>query len=118
MSSATFGEKQAVINEASLIAFLDSEEIIKCVELYEFNNRIWIFLEFMENGPLTTIVTDEENQYSEKFCKYALYKTAKGLLTMHNKNVLHRDIKSDNILSSMDGGVKLADLGFSVFLST
>ena len=36
---------------------------------------------------------------------------------MHNKNVLHRDIKSDNILSNMDGCVKLADLGFSVFLS-
>ena len=36
---------------------------------------------------------------------------------MHNRNVLHRDIKSDNILSSMDGNIKLADLGFSVCLS-
>ena len=71
----------------------------------------------MENGPLTKIVVDDERRYSEKFCKYSLYKTAKGLLKMHNKNVLHRDIKSDNILSSRDGGVKLADLGFSVFLS-
>lgn len=117
VNGATNAEKQAVINEASLIAFLDSEEIIKCVDLYQFNNRIWIFLEFMESGPLTKIVTDNERMYSEKFCKYALYKTAKGLLTMHNRNVLHRDIKSDNILSGMNGDVKLADLGFSVFLS-
>ena len=71
----------------------------------------------MENGPLTKIITDSERNYSEKFCKYTLYKTALGLNKMHNRNVLHRDIKSDNILSNMDGDIKLADLGFSVFLS-
>ena len=43
--------------------------------------------------------------------------TALGLLKMHSKNVLHRDIKSDNILCSRNGDVKIADLGFSVFLS-
>ena len=59
VSGATANEKQAVINEASLIAFLDSEEIIKCVDLYEYNNKIWIILEFMENGPLTKMVVDE-----------------------------------------------------------
>ena len=36
---------------------------------------------------------------------------------MHNKNILHRDIKSDNILVRPNGEIKLADLGFSVFLS-
>jgi len=34
VEGATSAEKQAVINEASLIAFLDSDEIIKCVDLY------------------------------------------------------------------------------------
>lgn len=85
VNGATRAEKQAVINEASLIAFLDSDEIIKCVDVYQYNNRIWIFLEFMENGPLTNVVIDAGRQYSEKFCKYTLYKTAKGLLKMHNR---------------------------------
>lgn len=58
VNGATRAEKQAVINEASLIAFLDSDEIIKCVDVYQYNNRIWIFLEFMENGPLTNVVID------------------------------------------------------------
>ena len=36
---------------------------------------------------------------------------------MHSEKILHRDIKSDNILCRSDGTIKIADLGFSVFLS-
>lgn len=40
-----------------------------------------------------------------------------GLLAFHRRNILHRDIKSDNVFISHNGDVKLADLGFSVFLT-
>ena len=113
----TAAERQLVINESSLIAFLDSNEIIKCVDLYDYNKRIWIFLEYMEDGALTNIILKQNRVYSEEFCRYTLYKTAMGLLKMHSKNVLHRDIKSDNILCDRTGEIKIADLGFSVFLS-
>ena len=59
------------------------------------------------------IVTYNYHTYSEEFCKYTLFKVASGLAKMHRKNVLHRDIKSENILSSKDGEIKIADLGFS-----
>ena len=42
---------------------------------------------------------------------------AQGLKAMHDKNILHRDIKSDNILCNAQGDIKVADLGFSVFLT-
>jgi serine/threonine protein kinase len=42
---------------------------------------------------------------------------ATGLQTMHANNVLHRDIKSDNILCRPNGDIKIADLGLSIFLS-
>ena len=35
---------------------------------------------------------------------------------MHENNVLHRDIKADNVLCRPDGTIKIADLGLSVFL--
>ena len=57
----------------------------------------------MDQGSMTDICIDGNESYSEDFCRYSLYKVAKGLLAMHNKNVLHRDIKSDNILYSEDG---------------
>ena len=42
---------------------------------------------------------------------------ALGLREMHQHNFLHRDIKSDNILCSTEGEIKIADLGFSTCLT-
>ena len=42
---------------------------------------------------------------------------ARGLADMHAESILHRDIKSDNILCSSNGDIKIADLGLSAFLS-
>ena len=55
--------------------------------------------------------------YDADFCRYNLFNVLLGLDDMHKKNVLHRDIKSDNILSNSEGEVRVADLGFSNFLS-
>ena len=71
----------------------------------------------MDNGSMTEMCLNDYENYSEDFCRYTLYKVAKGLQAMHNKNVLHRDIKSDNILYDGDGEIKIADLGLSCFLS-
>lgn len=66
---------------------------------------------------MTDIILERRGNFSEDFVRWSLYQVAKGLAAMHSKNVLHRDIKSDNILCRPSGDVKLADLGFSVFLS-
>ena len=96
-------EKTLVINEASLISHLKSDELITCVDLFDWGSSIFIILELMDQGAMTNICIKGNKSYSEDFCRYSLYKAAKGLLAMHNKNVLHRDIKSDNILYSEDG---------------
>ena len=74
-------------------------------------------MEFMEGGNLTGIILDKTGDFSEAFIKYSLYKVALGLQKMHYHNVLHRDIKSDNILCRPNGDIKIADLGLSIFLS-
>ena len=76
-------ERQMIINDSSLIAYLDSDELIKCVDLYRFKQRVFIVMEYMENGPIKSIIQatkqDTRRAYSEKFCKYTLYKVAMGL---------------------------------------
>ena len=74
-------------------------------------------MELMEGGELTKIIIGKNGNFSEEFIKYSLFKVALGLQKMHSHNILHRDIKSDNILCRPNGEIKIADMGFSVFLS-
>ena len=96
---------------------VQSDYIVRCVDAYDYSNRLWIILEMMEAGALTKIILDRRGAYSEHFCKYAIYCVAQALKALHDKNIIHRDIKSDNVLVKLNGEVKLADMGFSVYLT-
>ena len=105
-----------IINEASLLAFLECDELIKCHKIFYYNKKVAILLDYMNLESLTNLVSSETRNFSEKSCKYILYKIARGLFKMHSNQVLHRDVKSENILINDEGDVKIADFGFSVFL--
>ncbi len=63
------------------------------------------------------MVEDMKATYSEEFCKYVLYKVVRALKHLHSQNIMHRDVKSDNVLFSSEGKVKLADFGFACKLT-
>ena len=102
-----------MLNECALMQMNNGEAIINCIEAFIFKERYWIILEIME-GALTDILLGLDTKYSENFCKYVLLKTLQGLKFLHDRHVIHRDIKSDNILINTDGEVRLADFGYAV----
>lgn len=76
-------DRQSAINECSLMSYMESDYLVKCVQVFDWNGQVSILMEFMECGALTGIIKAREGKFSEAFCKYSLYMVARGLFDLH-----------------------------------
>jgi serine/threonine protein kinase len=76
-------ERQAIENEIGIMQMGQCDSIVQCYEAFDFQNRLWIFMELMDGGAFTPMLEELQGQYSEEFCKYSLYMTCKGLIDLH-----------------------------------
>lgn len=109
-------DKALIHNEISAQHRFHHRNIVEIYRVCESKNWLYIIMELVEGYPLTDILT--YCNYTEKHIAYILREVLLGLQQIHNMDMIHRDIKSDNILVSSDGSVKLADFGFTAQLST
>lgn len=106
-------EKQLMYNEVALMNMCrENDFVLTIYEQYEYKDCLWIFVEIMDDA-LTSIIQRMRSSYSENVCKYILRQALLGLQYLHARHIIHRDIKSDNILVDKSGQVKLADFGYS-----
>ena len=74
-------------------------------------NELHIFMEYMPGGSLGHLVRRLGTPLKESAAIKYIRQTLEGLRYLHAKELLHRDIKGDNILLGADGNVKLGDFG-------
>ena len=66
------------------------------------------------NYSLSSLVHDKHGMMTEKLMAYICREVLQALSVLHRNNRIHRDIKSDNVLISGNGDVKISDFGISV----
>lgn len=108
-------KKDLIINEILVMRASRHSNIVNYIDSFLYKNELWVVMEYMEGGSLTDVVT--ANLMTEGQIAAVSRETAQGLQHLHKHGVIHRDIKSDNVLLSLTGDIKLTDFGFCAQIS-
>ncbi|TGZ52005.1 Non-specific serine/threonine protein kinase [Temnothorax longispinosus] len=107
--------RELLFNEVVIMRDYHHPNIVEMYNSFLVDDELWVVMEYLEGGALTDIVTHSRMDESQiaTVCSQCL----KPLAYLHSQGVIHRDIKSDSILLTADGRVKLSDFGFCAQVS-
>ena len=117
--------EQKAINEGNVLRKVsreaDHENVVKFYGSYLFDKEAVLIMEYVDGGDLKGKIEEariNQKKLEEKQIVTWVKEIASALRYCHkDKNIMHRDIKPDNILLTNDGHIKLADFGNSKMLS-
>ncbi|CAO3586766.1 unnamed protein product [Absidia cylindrospora] len=108
--------KELIVNEILVMKESQHPNIVNYLDSFLVKNAdLWVIMEYMEGGALTDVI--DNNSMTEQQIATVCLETTAGLHHLHEQNIIHRDIKSDNILLNAHGQVKISDFGFCAKLT-
>ncbi|WP_405341902.1 serine/threonine protein kinase [Fibrobacter sp.] len=98
--------------EAQAMKELDHQNIVHVFDFGQQNSQLFIAMTYVEGTNLADILHNKE-QLSFEAIEVIIRQIARGLLSAHNKGIVHRDVKPSNIMLTRDNRVFIMDFGIS-----
>lgn len=112
--------QKEVINEAQILKKLDHPHIVKYFCSFLEGKFLCIVMEYINGGDLHKLIKfhqEKKQLLPESEIWRMSSELSSAISYLHSKNIIHRDIKTLNILITKDQTIKLADLGASKIVS-
>ncbi|KAL7861831.1 hypothetical protein SRHO_G00132720 [Serrasalmus rhombeus] len=107
--------RELLFNEVVIMRDYQHKNVVEMFKSALVEEELWVIMEYLQGGALTNIVS--ETRLSEEQIATVCEAVLQALAYLHSQGVIHRDIKSDSILLSLDGRIKLSDFGFCAQIS-
>lgn len=101
--------------EGLILAKINSPQVITIFDFGFEDDVPFLVTEFIEGNTLAELI-QQSGTLPWDISLFILQQIAQGLKAIHQQNIIHQDIKPENIFISNEGEVKLGDLGFSITL--
>jgi formylglycine-generating enzyme required for sulfatase activity/predicted Ser/Thr protein kinase len=114
MNSTDFAKfKQDFINEAkTLYQLKDIPNVVNVHDYFEENNTVYFFMDYIE-GESLKILVERKNRLPLNTAITYIEQIGNALIKVHEKGILHRDVKPDNILINTRNNAILIDFGIA-----
>jgi serum/glucocorticoid-regulated kinase 2 len=111
-------EKDAVLNtklEKEIMLDVDNPFLINLIYLLQNELRLYFVMPFINGGELFQILK-KKKRLDEETIKFYSAQLVMAIGHLHSKDIIHRDLKLENILVAEDGYIKIIDYGLAKFL--
>jgi serine/threonine protein kinase len=105
-----------VHREIQVLKMIKHPHIIKLYQVMETKNMLYLVTEYAPNGEIFDLIA-KQRRLSEDEAREKFWQIISAVDYLHNFNIVHRDLKAENLLLDANFQIKLADFGFSNFYS-
>ncbi|XP_078000999.1 MAP/microtubule affinity-regulating kinase 3-like isoform X2 [Glandiceps talaboti] len=103
---------QKVHREVRIMKVLDHPNIVKLFEVIETDKTLYLVMEYASGGEVFDYLV-AHGRMKEKEARAKFRQIVSSVQYCHQKHVVHRDLKAENLLLDGDMNIKIADFGFS-----
>lgn len=108
---------QAAQTETNILKTLHHPNIVQYIDVIHTSKHTLLVMELIDGGTLLDFITNKFNSSSYwRTSRNIMTDVAYALSYLHEKNVVHADLKSDNILLRQNGSAVLSDFGLSMLM--
>ncbi|XP_069063387.1 MAP/microtubule affinity-regulating kinase 3 isoform X2 [Pleurodeles waltl] len=103
---------QKLFREVRIMKFLNHPNIVKLFEVIETENTLYLIMEYASGGEVFDYLV-AHGRMKEKEARTKFRQIVSAVQYCHQKRIVHRDLKAENLLLDSDMNIKIADFGFS-----
>jgi eukaryotic-like serine/threonine-protein kinase len=103
--------RQRTLREAQAIARLSHPNVVVVFDVGTFRDQVFIAMEFVEGNTVTYWLAAQPRSWQEVLRVFRA--AGRGLIAAHEKGLVHRDFKPDNVMVGRDGEVRVMDFGLA-----